>query len=255
LSFKPRNESLDTTAVEKDANERSVIRSFLEKNKIFFETVIPFFLSCVAVVISLIAYNLSKQQYSLAELSVKPDLYIKESFNFDSANVVDSSVLRIINSGNPITNVSKSIHSIAIIQFWSEVEEYQLHIPISGYYDGSINTGDLKGVLVQAFGHKNHYFLSQLHFGILSPDFRERFGTVFIEVKHAVRVSYKTKLGKDEEQFFIGTTPVLKDRFEAIDLHYNPTELVDISSLNADYIGKKIQEAKAMSKKIRTPKS
>lgn len=235
---------MDEFRSEDTQEKRIGLKTLLEKNKIYFETIVPLSISIVAIVVSLVSYNLSQRQFSLAELSVKPDLYVKESLIFNDSNIVESSVLQIFNSGHPVTKIGKSIHSILIVEFWSKSGKHHIYIPVSGYYDGSSKTGDLKGELVNAFGYNNRLLLAQLHYETLTPNFRDRFGSVFIEVKHAISVSYQTKIGNMEEQFFIGTQPVPKNKYDELNEHYDPFSLVDLTTISAEYIGQKINEEK-----------
>lgn len=115
------------------------IRSFLEQNKIFFETIAAISLTVMSVVVSIKSNKIASEQNTLTELSLQPyfDVYCYRT-EFDSLSFAyKQEYVDIKNNAGKVSNVETHITSFIRCYYNREVNYYgMLIIPIDGlYYD------------------------------------------------------------------------------------------------------------------------
>lgn len=221
------------------------MRAFLEKNKIYFETITPSIISIIALVISLSSLNMTKRQIEISTSDAQPHFYIKEYYLYDSdLKLAYEKELKIYNSGADVTNYEDTLHTLASIEFHSEKGKETIDIPLNGYYGGSSKTQDSKGEMTKYIGPNNNILFSRINDGISSVTFREKYGFASISLNHAVRISYKSKLSNEGYAYFINTISVSKEEYESFMDAFNKSNFVDFYKLTPNVIGAAIEKAR-----------
>ncbi|MCE9950956.1 hypothetical protein LZ618_02400 [Aeromonas allosaccharophila] len=221
------------------------MRAFLERNKIYFETITPSLISIIALVISLSSLNMTKRQIEISTSDAQPHFYIKEYYLYDSdLKLAYETELKTFNSGADITNYEDTLRTVASIEFYSENGKETIHIPLNGYYGGSTKTQNSKGEMTKYIGPNNNILFSKINDDLNSVTFRDKYGFAFISLKHAVRISYKNKLSNEGYAYFINTKSVSKEEYESFMNVFNKSSYVDFSKLTTDVIGGAIEKAR-----------
>ncbi|WP_149981133.1 hypothetical protein [Pseudoalteromonas rhizosphaerae] len=218
------------------------MRVWLEKNKIYFDTFAPISLSIAALFVAIASYKLADQQLKLSSLNAKPNFYLKEISLYDPvAKHANETELRIYNSGEEISNFNKNVNSIIIVEQYKETEKIVSYIPIIGYYDVSFNSSDPTGELSIVKGHNNNAKFFDVYVEFQNSKFNDKYGFVFISLKHSTQITYTNKLGEDGESFFIDTSPVSSVEYQKFMSNYNASDHIRLYDLSLSDIENVLQ--------------
>lgn len=217
-------------------------RTWLKQNKIYFETLAPVSISFAALFVALASYKLADQQLKLSSINSEPNLYLKENYLYDPITKrADETELRIYNSGGEISNFSKNVSSLLVIEQYLDTGKTLSYIPIIGYYNTSFSSEDPKGELSLVKGFNNNAKFSDFYFNFQSSKLRDKYGFIFLSLKHSTQITYTNKLGIAGEAFFIDTTPVTSIKYQEFMSHWNANEFIDLEDLSLSDIEEKLQ--------------
>lgn len=130
------------------------IRDWLERNKIFFETITAIFLTIMAIEVSLEANRIASYQTDILKSENLPLVYCVESSNYTSGGYVGQ--LTIYNAGPPLTEFDCAVlvfYKVVYLQSSGtlDMEERTALIQLSNYYTGNL-THNPTGVLAKFSG-------------------------------------------------------------------------------------------------------
>jgi len=184
-----------------------MIKQFLTKNQVYFETLIPSLLSVTALVVSVITYSVINTQTEVAKIALAPSFYISETYIYDyTRNIAYETEMMIYNDGSHLQEYDETIRSFIELEFAANNERKTIYIPIIGYYDSFFKTNKTTGKLTTVKGENNNYLYSNLYRAVLTNNFRDKYGSVFVQLKHFIRLSYTDKMGNKATEYFIDDT-------------------------------------------------
>ncbi|WP_196389805.1 hypothetical protein [Vibrio cidicii] len=222
------------------------MKNWLERNKIYFETIAPVLLSVSAVFVSISSYLLTQKQVELSSLEAQPHFYLKEAYLYDEAlKRAYETELRIYNSGADISNFKKNLNSIIEVEFYTPAGKLTGYVPLYGYYNGTYSSSDPSGELALIKGHLNNNKYHEVYFAVQSSEFRDKYGTIFLSLKHGVDISYTNKLGEQQNAYFIDNKPVPQSEYEAFMSNFSHNKAIDLSELTAETIAKTVESIRS----------
>ncbi|KAB7710346.1 hypothetical protein GBN32_10800 [Plesiomonas shigelloides] len=146
------------------------MKTWLEKNRVYFETIAPVLISIAALFVSVSSFILTNQQLNLAKVEHQPNFYLKESYLFDSEKgFANETELRIINSGAEVSNFNKKVISFLELEFYADKGRHISHIPVYGYYDTTFKETEPKGEIALIKGHMNNSIFNDLYKKNINP--------------------------------------------------------------------------------------
>lgn len=182
-----------------------MIKQFLENNRIYFETLVPAALSLSAVLVSCAAYNVSTTQTEIAQVAVAPNFYVSESYLYDDVRkIAYETVLEIFNEGAFLTSYDETVRSFIELEFRVKQEQKKVYVPLIGYYGNFFKEIQTTGKITEARGDNNNEIYGELYSGISDYEFANKNGSVFVQLKHYIRLSYKNQLGQEGVEYFVG---------------------------------------------------
>ncbi|TMP19098.1 hypothetical protein CWC02_08515 [Pseudoalteromonas sp. S2721] len=218
------------------------MKSWLKNNKIYFETLAPVCISLAALFVALASYKLADQQLILSAINVEPNFYLKETYLYDPVTKSSHKTeLSIYNSGEGISNFTENVNSLLVIEHFTDTGKTLSYIPIIGYYDTSFTSTEPKGELAIVTGYDNNAKFSDIYFEFQKSQLKDKYGFVFISLKHATKITYTNKLGVAGETFFIGTKPVNSIKYREFMSRWNANEFIDLDDLSLSDIEEKLQ--------------
>ncbi|HHC6465846.1 TPA: hypothetical protein ACN36C_004600 [Vibrio parahaemolyticus] len=226
------------------------MKTWLENNKVYFETVAPVFISIAALLVSVSSFMLTNQQLDLAKVEHQPNIYLKESYLYDEKlQSAYETELRVINTGAEISNFSQKVRSLLELEFYTDTGKYATYLPIYGYYDTSFRSSEPTGELVLVKGYMNNTLFHNLYVQTLSSDFNDKYGTVFVKLIHGTQVSYVSKLGENRNEYFVGKTHATKEQFDSLFANYDSFRPVELNKVTSQQLGEKVLEFRAQLEK------
>ncbi len=221
------------------------MKDWLERNKIYFETLAPVLISIAALFVSVSSYLLTEKQLQIASLDAEPNIYLKEVYLYDpTLKRAYEQELRIFNSGESISNFDASLHTIVEVEFYTPQGKQTAYVPLYGYYHGWYSTDEPTGELTLVKGHLNNERFFDVIWSLKDPKFIEEHGTVFLRLRHSVEVTYSNKLGEKGQKYFIDHSPVSKNHYLDFNRNFVPIKAKDLSDLNLEYLSQVINEKK-----------
>lgn len=217
------------------------MKTWLEKNRVYFETIAPVLISIAALFVSVSSFILTNQQLNLAKVEHQPNFYLKESYLFDSEKgFANETELRIINSGAEVSNFNKKVISFLELEFYADKGRHISHIPVYGYYDTTFKETEPKGEIALIKGHMNNSIFNDLYKKTSTQEFRKKYGNVFIRMKHAVHISYINKLGENREEYFVNNLHATKEQFNNLLNIHNQPNIIDFKKITPQQIGENV---------------
>lgn len=192
------------------------MKKFLQKNRIYFELIIPILLSLVALIISVITLIYTQRQAENEEFLNNPDLKISNLIFSYQSERNNSHFVIIENTGNKLREYHSNIFTILKIEGIKEPEKekFSILIPIQDYFGGVIPSDSYKGEIEKFIGIDNLNLAK-----ILEKQFKEMFNSEFsfisLSMNIILRVSYKNFRGDS----FVKTFSVNE---------FNPSKEIDL---------------------------
>lgn len=170
------------------------LRTFLKRNKIFFEVLAATVLTITSIFISFKANNISKRQMEIMELENTPRIEIQRTQLFtDSTKTYQVTKWLVFNNNSKISNfeIEKEISYLNIIKKNRE----EISIPVVEYINASGKLSGQNEGLIYEFDNINSF----------QDEFVTRqklleYGDV--DVKSFIEISYHNVLGRKEIKYF-----------------------------------------------------
>lgn len=214
---KPLNHALSVELGKASPLKRPVIsnqtmKEFLDKNKIFFETLgalgtslIAVIISIVAIVISIQSRDITKQQVEISKRLNRPLITANMEPTFDdSLNVIGSSV-KIINQGELIREPTIKVFEYLDLDcglvgkgVWKQT------VPIDDYYIYTYLTGYPTGVIARLIPEENFHKMGRLYKECLKIS-NQKEGSAYPIFKSLVILQYETSYGESITDYFLAT--------------------------------------------------
>ena len=197
-----KNKNLQMSKTEK-------LRSFLNKNRIFFETIAATTLTIMAIVVAVAQLITTNEQTAYLEQQTiiersqalpRFTVQVKQFMNEEGTFAEDEKIM-VYNHGNIAYNIKVDAVIFFELTYSENNKSRNLRIPISGYYAANIYTGDSTGLIVSSYDAKNHYKRFNLQNQLY--DLEETTGrTISIDVKRYVKISYTDIFEVDHVEYY-----------------------------------------------------
>lgn len=174
------------------------MKSWLEKNKIFFETITAVFLTAMAVMVSFAQYKMMDKQNQIAEANALPQIVSTISYTKDKNNNYADEWLTIENEGGVIKEANTS-QAVFIKVSYTSLKPYKLkilYIPLSGYYNSAFSSGRGKGTVTSAFGKDSNSKFCDFARSF-NPLLSEGDELLLVDLIRMVQVKYYDIFGKE----------------------------------------------------------
>ena len=188
------------------------MKNFLEKNKIFFDTLGSFALGVIAILISIQAMNvalesrnLSKERAELTKKLNRPIIEVGMDPIFaDNLNIVASNVTAK-NNGAPIRGLEIAEYEFLDIEcgktgkgVWNKL------LPIKGYYKYSFSTSNPTGDIAKFVPEDNFHKMGDLYtLALDAGDSTEGYTHPFF--KSVIHLSFETAYGEKQNLYYDAT--------------------------------------------------
>lgn len=219
-------------------------RSWLERNKIFFETITAVFLATMAVMVSYAQFKMMDKQNQISEANALPQIISTISFTKDNSSNYTDEWLLIDNEGGVIkeTDTSQAVFLKATYSSLNPIKLKVLYIPLSGYYGTAFSSGRGKGTITSAFG-KNNYAKFHSFAQTFKPPLSENEEMLYVELVRMVRIKYIDIFGKEHIDYQVvdpigGANALSKSEGERIFSAFNNAlkkgTFLDFNKINAN---------------------
>ena len=241
------------------------VRDWLDKNKVFFETISAVLLAAMAIIVSYEANQIASYQTELIRLEHQPFLDFDIDLAFDPIeSKYTHDRLTISNVGSPLSEFDCQ-HAVFFKVEYGEIEEKlrSAMIPLIGYYDTTFQTNNPRGKLAtlanSGITEGNNWKTTQTTLEFMNFA-RKKNATGFAEIVRYIRVCYKDIFGEThDEVYFVDTLgthklPEIEGKkiFEEYESKFSQKRFLEFSSASPELIYEKwlmiIQESKEQTK-------
>jgi hypothetical protein len=131
---------------------------WLKNNEVYFTTICTILLSGMAVIVSIISYKVSSNQYEMEYFEKQPDFQItKKQILNNKTQKYDDTELIITKLSGKAKNIEVQTINWLEVNYTNKLNESKVvRFLIVGYYDSSFLTGQTDGVIQTEAGYKNN---------------------------------------------------------------------------------------------------
>lgn len=212
------------------------MKSFLERNKIYFEIVSSMMFGGAALFISLASFNTSKEQLAISEITTKPHFYVETVLYKDpKSKMYNDSEMRIYNVGAAVYNISVNSREFIEVNFFGE-HSRKVILPISGYYFAQFDNYTPTGLLTTLKGPNNNLVMSKLDFDSLEYSKKNTIKYFEFQLKILVSISYTNRKNTKTTEYFLDKKQVPYSQISSYIKKYNKTPLLELHSATVESI-------------------
>jgi hypothetical protein len=214
--MKPRGkdkEGVGGSSKEEDATCRIFRRKWLEKNKIYFETVTAVFLSLMAIIVAFASGRQTYRQTQLIALQTRiekekalPQFVVKATKELDKkTNYFKDDILSVVNKGGIVSNLKGNSFVFLRIEMTPKPgvsgSRKILMVPLTGYYSSSFYPSDGDGKVLVCQGYQNNRKAAKLEREF--NDIANRKGWFgYISVKRYIYLKYRGLLNEEHRAIY-----------------------------------------------------
>jgi len=182
------------------------MKEWLERNKIYFETISTSLLAVMAIIVSIASIWISQNQLENDKLLNQPLIKVSNEVFSYAGGDNDSRFLIVENKGTPITEFSSRLYTFIKIEankkpFNKSINRQTIYIPINDYFGGTISTNNFNGELIKYIGINNYQLLNNIE-----TDFEKKFDKdlpmTFFSLIQFMEVSFKDYKGDKIAKLF-----------------------------------------------------
>ena len=180
-------------------------RSWLERNKVFFDTLAATLVALMAVTVAISQYFLASQQTEYSRVSLLPSFSISARPLKSAPNGTTYSDDKIFveNIGRPVTGFRSSTIVFLDLRIlgWKTAIDTTFSFALNGYYSGSYYSGSGTGRLVTIEGYRNHEKFYRLEREIDKLTDSNEF-YVELSVRRFLRLRYRDQLSAQHTSYY-----------------------------------------------------
>lgn len=175
-------------------------RIFLEKNKIFIETLAAISLSVMAVVVSIQSNKIAEYQNELSKQQLLPkfDVSLTQDFFNQEKDCFTGEKITVYNSGSPFTNYHSDVESFIVIHFLEKETglQFQKDILLKGYFGIEAKTSKTSQGKIREIYCKNCLIRFSKVDSIIRKEMEKKTDLSLddVELKHYLKISYVSTL-------------------------------------------------------------
>lgn len=250
---KPKDNKNNKSSITLSGNHGkriATLRDFLQRNKIFFETITATLLSIMAIIISTAQILISSKQNVLIETQTEiarqqaiPQFVIAAKQLIDPDGKARSDAIYVNNRGGIVRDFHCNTATFFDVKLsYMRGQAKKLEIPINGYFRSSGYTAEGTGQVLVIRGYLNNEKLFQLRKDCHQLA-EEKKAFCNIEMRNYLRLYYRDIFGKEHEDyyyvpFFYGGSPIEtkegKEIFEKHEAAWKNLSMVEFDKLTAD---------------------
>lgn len=180
------------------------VRKWLKNNKVFFETIMTFLLSSMALIVSVQSCNTYKLQTQIALLQAMPRFDIALCQKYDETKQkYTTNEINIYNQSGFFTNFDSSDVVILKVNYMDEEYiEKNLELFVDGYFKAQFVSPSSQGLLRQFTGNDNNSKYLDLKLGLINYSKSHGLEYALLDVKQYIRIIYKDILGKEHIEYY-----------------------------------------------------
>lgn len=219
------------------------LRIWLEKYKVFFETITALLLAAMAIMVSIAQFRMMEKQNEISIANGIPQILATISFEKDRQGNYSDEWQVVENEGGVIKQ-ARTFEAMFIKVAYSSSRPARiqtLNIPLSGYYNTEFLTGRGKGTIAKSWGKG-----SNKKFNDFSNEFKPLMANnneiLLVSLVRMLKILYLDIFGQQRTEYLVvdplgGSSTVSKpegDRiFTAYDTALDSAKYLDFSKLNA----------------------
>lgn len=196
----------------KGMSQWEIIRNWLNKNKIFFETIVMVFLTIMSVTVTYTSNEIASNQIDINKMENQPIFHIYTEYVFPDSNeaTFTHDQLVISNSGSSLYEFKYQPYVFLKVEYWDTKPDNIVFIPLEGYYFFSDQARNLTGrlVTIKDFNNDpkeseaNWYKIEQSKNELYEMSQKNNMSTRIGVVKY-IFISYKDIYGNYHEEMFL----------------------------------------------------
>lgn len=210
------------------------IRSWLNRNKIFFEISSSLLLGVAGIFVAYASYQVSTAQLEISRIATEPHFYVDTVLiQSPETQDFDNEEMYVQNAGAPAHNISVSARTFISVDLF-EVDQDQVFVPVLGYFSGKFQTYEPVGLIVTFKGHLNNHHAARLYFSVMNPDVmkgRPFFAHTFFTI---TEISYKNALGEDRVEYFRNSSQISAESAKPFLKQYDEQVPLELSAITVD---------------------
>jgi hypothetical protein len=180
------------------------IRSWLQKNKVFFDVFAALMISGASLVVSYSTLRVSEKTLAVTEVATLPHFALSKKGRVDAASgkaVEETLVLN--NHGSPAYNISWDVRTFLMFEDYIQGQT-STYIPVNGYYFAQFPTSAQTGEISSIVGHNNLRNFSLLYEEALKTAIEDKPRSRFPSLVVVSVITYEDRLGRCSSIYFRG---------------------------------------------------
>jgi hypothetical protein len=208
------------------------LKSFLENNKIFFETIATFAISGMAVIVSFSSNSIQSKQAEILSKQIQPQFIVENNTHEEFASSsVDA--INVFNHGGLFRDISVEPFLFYDVKLYQEDRFTEVLLPFDTYYTFSEPLEGNNGLVYKNFSDPDKYSkLVELSSNFSSEAERKGISPVSLEVQKYIRIQYQDLFGKYNTEYYsvsnlLGSALLDNEKGEELFRLYSKTKRLD----------------------------
>jgi len=221
------------------------LRSWLERNKIFFEVFSYLVIGLAGIYFSISQLKVNQRQIEIQRSEIQPIFKISFTLHEDTlSNVYNTEVFEIYNEGKPLKSFNYNIQTFYKIDYISQKKgiNKSFFIPISGFYWAQFPSHNSTGLLTSGFLKNNNSELKRIYDECLNQSKDNEFYNV--SKFSLITIDYKDLNDTDHRLYFKNREPISYETYN--ELINKPKELKDDFPIDVEKVTLNIIKEKYM---------
>lgn len=230
-----------------------MLRAFLKRNKIFFETGAATLLSAMAVILSIAQYDLAKIQTETARQQALPHFVIatRQVMDAEDRMYVEDRIYV-----NNLGGIARDLESNTAVFFDVDIaiqdigHHRKLQLPVSGYYGITRPTDNGIGQVLEISGYLNNKKFVQLERDSRKLTAERKGLYCVIQIRRYLKLDYLDVFNKEHVDYFsiprYGGRPMEpregKKIFDKYNASFKDLEIADFDKLTAENLFERVKK-------------
>ena len=177
----------------------SFMKTWLKRNKIYFETFSSTLLGLMAIILSGVSIYQANKQIENEELLHQPLLKVSNDFFPFEGNTNDTHLVTVTNEGGQLTLLDGQIKSFLKIEYYKKPytaisDRGILYVPLLNYFNIRMPSNNFQGTVIQFMGVRNLNFLDNIVMSFKAK-YNELHPMTFITAEHYLEIKYRNYKG------------------------------------------------------------
>jgi hypothetical protein len=228
------------------------LRNWLERHKIYFETLAASLLSLMALAVTVAQTataiqqtGLLRVQTSIAEAQALPrfDVSLHQQLN-EPTRTFDNNILEVSNGGGPVRDFDASAALLLVVTLNTgtpPAQDAKAEIPVSGYFTANFLSGASVGSLVRMIGDRNNARVADLARELRESAQAKHWAYGLIEEQLILRLQYRDLLDRTHDDYYRvevigGGRRIARDEGERLFKKWQSGQRIELNRLTPDVL-------------------